>query len=139
MFFAGDQLSRYKQGQARPATLELLTQLERFTGSCNIKICLVTINVREEGLRAFWKGGVARKMRAAQFGLTLFTYEVVQRLIYVDFGGSRYLHIISIAACFCFSGPVDHRRRQPKGLRVYSIQGWCGVYRIPSILVLIWC
>jgi len=28
-------------------------------------------------------------MRAAQFGLTLFTYEVVQRLIYVDFGGSR--------------------------------------------------
>ena len=29
-------------------------------------------------------------MRAAQFGLTLFTYEVVQRLLYVDFGGSRF-------------------------------------------------
>ena len=35
-------------------------------------------------------------MRAAQFGLTLFTYEVVQRLIYVDFGGSRFLVIIVI-------------------------------------------
>lgn len=49
----------------------------------------VTKIYREEGWRAFWKGGVARKMRAAQFGLTLFTYEVVQRLLYVDFGGSR--------------------------------------------------
>ena len=84
-------LSRYCQGQARPATLELLTQFERFTGGCSFVWTLDTVNVREEGLRAFWKGGVARKMRAAQFGLTLFTYEVVQRLIYVDFGGSRFL------------------------------------------------
>ena len=35
-------------------------------------------------------------MRAAQFGLTLFTYEVVQRLIFVDFGGSRLFLIISV-------------------------------------------
>ena len=35
-------------------------------------------------------------MRAAQFGLTLFTYEVVQRLIYVDFGGSRFLSLLLI-------------------------------------------
>ena len=49
----------------------------------------VTKIYREEGLRAFWLGGVARKMRAAQFGLTLFTYELAQRLLYIDFGGSR--------------------------------------------------
>ena len=59
-----------------------------------------TVKIREEGLRAFWKGGVARKMRAAQFGLTLFTYEVVQRLIYVDFGGSRLFLIISVERVF---------------------------------------
>jgi hypothetical protein len=45
---------------------------------------------REEGLAAFWKGGLARKMRAAQFGITLLTYELVQRLLFIDFGGSRY-------------------------------------------------
>ena len=50
----------------------------------------VTKIYREEGVRAFWRGGVARKMRAAQFGLTLFTYELVQRLLYIDFGGSRW-------------------------------------------------
>ena len=39
-------------------------------------------------------------MRAAQFGLTLFTYEVVQRLIYVDFGGSRFFLIILVEWVF---------------------------------------
>ena len=34
-------------------------------------------------------------MRAAQFGLTLFTYEVVQRLLYVDFGGSRFFLLLN--------------------------------------------
>ena len=82
-------MTRYCRGQARPATLELLTQLGRFTGGFKINSEDTTLEIREEGLRAFWKGGVARKMRAAQFGLTLFTYEVVQRIIYVDFGGSR--------------------------------------------------
>ena len=74
--------------------MELLTQLERFTGRDGFdEQCLDIVTIREEGLRAFWKGGVARKMRAAQFGLTLFTYEVVQRLIYVDFGGSRFFSL----------------------------------------------
>ena len=82
-------VTRYCRGRARPATLELLTQLGRFTGGFKINSEDTTLEIREEGLRAFWKGGVARKMRAAQFGLTLFTYEVVQRIIYVDFGGSR--------------------------------------------------
>ena len=44
----------------------------------------------EEGFAAFWKGGPARIFRSApQFGVTLFTYEVLQRLFYVDFGGKR--------------------------------------------------
>uniref|UniRef100_A0A1Q3FF15 Putative calcium-binding mitochondrial carrier protein aralar1 n=1 Tax=Culex tarsalis TaxID=7177 RepID=A0A1Q3FF15_CULTA len=44
----------------------------------------------EEGPRAFWKGTVARVFRSSpQFGVTLVTYELLQRLLYVDFGGSR--------------------------------------------------
>uniref|UniRef100_A0A336KXR9 CSON001881 protein n=1 Tax=Culicoides sonorensis TaxID=179676 RepID=A0A336KXR9_CULSO len=46
--------------------------------------------MREEGFRAFWKGTVARVFRSSpQFGVTLVTYELLQRLFYVDFGGSR--------------------------------------------------
>ncbi|GLH10269.1 Calcium-binding mitochondrial carrier protein Aralar1 [Gryllus bimaculatus] len=45
---------------------------------------------KEEGPRAFWKGATARVFRSSpQFGVTLLTYEVLQRLFYVDFGGSR--------------------------------------------------
>ncbi|KAL0128856.1 hypothetical protein PUN28_003910 [Cardiocondyla obscurior] len=45
---------------------------------------------KEEGARAFWKGATARVFRSSpQFGVTLFTYEVLQRLFVVDFGGSR--------------------------------------------------
>jgi len=44
----------------------------------------------EEGFRAFWKGAVARMCRSSpQFGITLVTYEVLQRTFYVDFGGSH--------------------------------------------------
>jgi len=44
----------------------------------------------EEGFRAFWKGAVARMCRSSpQFGVTLVTYELLQRVFYVDFGGSR--------------------------------------------------
>ncbi|KAE8748965.1 hypothetical protein FOCC_FOCC004371 [Frankliniella occidentalis] len=46
--------------------------------------------MREEGPRAFWKGSVARVCRSSpQFGVTLLTYEILQRLFYVDFGGTR--------------------------------------------------
>lgn len=46
--------------------------------------------MREEGFRAFWKGSVARVFRSSpQFGVTLVTYELLQRMFYVDFGGSR--------------------------------------------------
>jgi len=45
---------------------------------------------REEGFSAFWKGTTARVFRSSpQFGVTLFTYELLQRLFYVDFGGTR--------------------------------------------------
>merc|ERR1712038_946737 len=44
----------------------------------------------EEGFRAFWKGAVARMCRSSpQFGVTLVTYEILQRTFYVDFGGSH--------------------------------------------------
>ncbi|XP_020896462.1 calcium-binding mitochondrial carrier protein Aralar1, partial [Exaiptasia diaphana] len=44
---------------------------------------------KEEGGRAFWKGGGARVIRSSpQFGVTLLTYELLQRLFNVNFGGS---------------------------------------------------
>jgi len=44
----------------------------------------------EEGFRAFWKGAIARMCRSSpQFGVTLVTYEVLQRFFYIDFGGTR--------------------------------------------------
>lgn len=46
--------------------------------------------MREEGWKAFWKGAGARVFRSSpQFGVTLLTYELLQRLFYVDFGGTR--------------------------------------------------
>ncbi|XP_062862018.1 electrogenic aspartate/glutamate antiporter SLC25A12, mitochondrial-like [Trichomycterus rosablanca] len=46
--------------------------------------------LREEGFRAFWKGAGARVCRSSpQFGVTLVTYELLQRWFYVDFGGHR--------------------------------------------------
>ncbi|XP_014274358.1 calcium-binding mitochondrial carrier protein Aralar1 isoform X2 [Halyomorpha halys] len=45
---------------------------------------------REEGFRAFWKGAGARVVRSSpQFGFTLITYELLQRYLYIDFGGTR--------------------------------------------------
>ena len=44
----------------------------------------------EEGFSAFWKGAVARMCRSSpQFGVTLVTYELLQRTFYIDFGGSK--------------------------------------------------
>uniref|UniRef100_A0A8C6PXY1 Solute carrier family 25 member 12 n=6 Tax=Nothobranchius TaxID=28779 RepID=A0A8C6PXY1_NOTFU len=46
--------------------------------------------LREEGFRALWKGAGARVFRSSpQFGVTLVTYELLQRFFYVDFGGHR--------------------------------------------------
>ncbi|MFT7799534.1 calcium-binding mitochondrial carrier protein Aralar1-like [Arapaima gigas] len=46
--------------------------------------------MREEGFRALWKGAGARVCRSSpQFGVTLVTYELLQRWFYVDFGGHR--------------------------------------------------
>ncbi|XP_059174412.1 electrogenic aspartate/glutamate antiporter SLC25A13, mitochondrial-like isoform X2 [Physella acuta] len=44
----------------------------------------------EEGMGAFWKGAPARVFRSSpQFGVTLLTYELLQRVFYIDFGGNR--------------------------------------------------
>ncbi|KAM6070785.1 electrogenic aspartate/glutamate antiporter SLC25A12, mitochondrial isoform 2-T2 [Chlamydotis macqueenii] len=46
--------------------------------------------LREEGPSAFWKGAGARVFRSSpQFGVTLVTYELLQRWFYVDFGGLK--------------------------------------------------
>ncbi|NXP43799.1 CMC1 protein, partial [Heliornis fulica] len=46
--------------------------------------------LREEGPSAFWKGAGARVFRSSpQFGVTLVTYELLQRWFYVDFGGHK--------------------------------------------------
>uniref|UniRef100_A0ACB8FUZ5 Uncharacterized protein n=1 Tax=Sphaerodactylus townsendi TaxID=933632 RepID=A0ACB8FUZ5_9SAUR len=46
--------------------------------------------LREEGPRAFWKGAGARVFRSSpQFGVTLVTYELLQRWFYIDFGGVK--------------------------------------------------
>ncbi|KAK0142821.1 Calcium-binding mitochondrial carrier protein Aralar1 [Merluccius polli] len=46
--------------------------------------------VKEEGFRALWKGAGARVCRSSpQFGVTLVTYELLQRWLYIDFGGHR--------------------------------------------------
>ncbi|XP_051938765.1 electrogenic aspartate/glutamate antiporter SLC25A12, mitochondrial-like [Hippocampus zosterae] len=43
---------------------------------------------KEEGFRAFWKGAAARVFRSSpQFGVTLVTYELLQRWLSIDFGG----------------------------------------------------
>ncbi|ODM96828.1 Calcium-binding mitochondrial carrier protein Aralar1, partial [Orchesella cincta] len=43
---------------------------------------------REEGFRAFWQGTRLIKP-PSQFGVTLLVYEILQRLFYVDFAGTR--------------------------------------------------
>ncbi|XP_015724001.1 calcium-binding mitochondrial carrier protein Aralar1 isoform X1 [Coturnix japonica] len=46
--------------------------------------------LKEEGPSAFWKGAAARVFRSSpQFGVTLVTYELLQRWFYVDFGGLK--------------------------------------------------
>ncbi|KAE8580943.1 hypothetical protein XENTR_v10024600 [Xenopus tropicalis] len=46
--------------------------------------------LQEEGGRALWKGAGARVFRSSpQFGVTLVTYELLQRWLYVDFGGIK--------------------------------------------------
>ncbi|KAL5010030.1 hypothetical protein ScPMuIL_012335 [Solemya velum] len=62
------------------------TGQQTYTGvmDCTRKI------MKEEGFAAFWKGTPARVFRSSpQFGVTLLTYEILQRYLYVDFGGRR--------------------------------------------------
>uniref|UniRef100_A0A671R155 Solute carrier family 25 member 13 n=1 Tax=Sinocyclocheilus anshuiensis TaxID=1608454 RepID=A0A671R155_9TELE len=46
--------------------------------------------LQEEGPHAFWKGAGACVFRSSpQFGVTLVTYELLQRWFYIDFGGQK--------------------------------------------------
>ena len=52
--------------------------------------CAAKIYRDEGGLRAFWKGNLANKIKSTpQFGITLVLYEIIQRVFFVDFGGSK--------------------------------------------------
>ena len=52
--------------------------------------CAVKIFREEGGVRAFWKGNLANKLRSApQLGVTLVLYEFIQRVFFIDFGGSK--------------------------------------------------
>lgn len=71
----------------------------------------------EEGARAFWKGAIARVFRSSpQFGVTLVTYEILQRLFYVDFGGSRptgsELHVAT---------PIEESIKKPHHIGGYQV------------------
>ena len=52
--------------------------------------CARKIYLEEGGVRAFWKGNLANKLRSApQLGVTLVLYEIMQRVFFIDFGGSK--------------------------------------------------
>ena len=75
---------------------------------------------REEGWRAFWKGGIARKMRSSpQFGITLVAYELVQRMLFVDFGGSRWPQV---SLSYPFELPSGHPGPRGKPHQVLPYQ-----------------
>ncbi|XP_050343663.1 calcium-binding mitochondrial carrier protein Aralar1 isoform X2 [Nymphalis io] len=71
----------------------------------------------EEGARAFWKGAVARVFRSSpQFAVTLVTYEILQRLFYVDFGGSR-----PAGSELTISTPIEETARKPHHIGGYQV------------------
>ena len=46
--------------------------------------------LREEGPRAFFKGGMARIFRSSpQFGVTLASYEILHQFLHVEFGNQE--------------------------------------------------
>lgn len=59
----------------------------------------------EEGGKAFWKGAGARVCRSSpQFGVTLVTYEIMQRLFVIDFGGTYVFFFFTLCLFFlCFT------------------------------------
>ena len=86
---------------------------------------------REEGWRAFWKGGIARKMRSSpQFGITLVAYELVQRMLFVDFGGTRLREGAKITACTLSSSPTGSLRETTPGVAVSSNRDHVGGYAV---------
>ena len=55
-----------------------------------LRDCAAKIFREEGGVKAFWKGNLANKLRSApQLGVTLVLYEFIQRVFFIDFGGSK--------------------------------------------------
>ena len=55
--------------------------------------------LREEGPKAFFKGGVARIMRSSpQFGVTLATYELLHSVVPIDFGEHKNKNTVTATA-----------------------------------------
>uniref|UniRef100_A0A914YCK3 Uncharacterized protein n=1 Tax=Panagrolaimus superbus TaxID=310955 RepID=A0A914YCK3_9BILA len=51
--------------------------------------------MKEEGFGAFWKGTIARVFRSSpQFAVTLLTYEMLQRIFYVNFNGTNSAELL---------------------------------------------
>ncbi|KAI8827274.1 mitochondrial carrier domain-containing protein [Fimicolochytrium jonesii] len=64
--------------------------------------------LREEGPRAFFKGGLARVFRSSpQFGVTLASYEFLHRLFPVDFGDQRTEMVVRKARSTASGGGGD--------------------------------
>uniref|UniRef100_A0A2K5R9S6 EF-hand domain-containing protein n=1 Tax=Cebus imitator TaxID=2715852 RepID=A0A2K5R9S6_CEBIM len=64
--------------------LQVAARAGQTTYNCFRKI------LREEGPKALWKGAGARVFQSSpQFGVTLLTYELLQRWFYIDYGGVK--------------------------------------------------
>ena len=86
---------------------------------------------REEGWRAFWKGGIARKMRSSpQFGITLVAYELVQRMLFVDFGGSRWPQVSVSYPFELFVRPSGSQREATPSVAVSGNKDHVGGYAV---------
>uniref|UniRef100_A0A5S6QAI6 EF-hand domain-containing protein n=1 Tax=Trichuris muris TaxID=70415 RepID=A0A5S6QAI6_TRIMR len=74
---------------------------------------------REEGFRAFWKGSAARILRSSpQFGVTLMVYELLQRMFFVDFGGTRPAGSERPGAGGSYDKAIDHHPDHIGGYRL---------------------
>lgn len=79
---------------------------------------------REEGPRAFWKGSGARVFRSSpQFGVTLLSYELLQRAFYVDFGGRKPEGSQVESVVKELSSPVKIESLNPDHIGGYKLAG----------------
>ena len=86
---------------------------------------------REEGWRAFWKGGIPRKIRSSpQFGITLVAYELVQRMLFIDFGGSRWPQVLLLYPFENLGRPSGSQREATPSVAVSGNKDHVGGYAV---------